>query len=386
MTRKANRYFGGTSLRSVSGARSPFPLLVALTVAFCFHSPPCPAEPATWRLFGGSFSTSWRSSVFHGHTEDCRTRICEKSDFENGNLDGSIGWRAGAERPVWKRARLEVLAGAELGVIHTEYNLSQRDVTMGELFAAGGLRLDVRSARFDLRAGAGAAAIDDGTRGGFASFVEIAGELPIGRSTALRVGARRANHGGPRSDDFSVLLVSGGTGATGPSLWDFTWTLGVSEPGSAVGASRELTAAPFTRLSAHRRLGNDVRLGLSYVATAHESARRTDLYFGIPGNRRGTTIQGFALALDRERTAWRNVRWRYGAGVESSSWEDEHGLLLSRRGEPLRAGVEFAASGAIDVILPVRRGMRFVVGAEQLYWLGIRMGELRVRSGVELSR
>jgi hypothetical protein len=80
------------------------------------------------------------------------------------------------------------------------------------------------------------------------------------------------------------------------------------------------------------------------------------------------------------------VRWRYGAGVESSSWEDEHGLLLSRRGEPLRAGVEFAASGAIDVILPVRRGMRFVVGAEQLYWLGIRTGELRVRSGVELSR
>jgi hypothetical protein len=256
---------------------------------------------------------------------------------------------------------------------------------MGELFAAGGLRLDLRLARLDLRAGAGGAAIDDGSHGGFASFVEVAGELPIENSAAVRVGARRANHGGPRSDDFSVLLVSGGPGATGRSLWDFTWTLGISEPGGAIGASRELTAAPFTRLSSHRRLGNDLRLGLSYVATAHESARRTDLYFGISGNRRGTTIHGFALALDQERRAWGNARWRYGAGVEGSSWEDEHGLLLTRRGEPLRGGVEFAASGTLDAVIALRKGMRVVVGAEQLYWFGIRMGELRVRSGVEIS-
>lgn len=362
-----------------------FPFFVGLFIAFYSFPATSAAEPATWRLFGGSFNTSWRSTVFHGHSEDCRTRICEQSDFENANLDRSIGWRAGAERAVWKRGRFEVLTGAELGVIHTEYNLSQRDVTMGELFAAGGLRLDFRLARLDLRAGAGGAAIDDGSRGGFASFVEVSGELPIGNSTAVRIGARQADHGGARSDDFSILLVSEGSGAPGPSAWDFAWTFGLSEPGSAVGASRELTAAPFTRLSGHRRLGNDVRLGLSYVATAHESARRTDLYYGVSGNRRGTTIFGFALALDRERRAWGNVRWRYGAGVEGSSWEDEHGLLLTRRGEPLRAGVEFAASGTLDAVIPLRKGMRVVVGAEQLYWLGIRMGELRVRSGVEIS-
>jgi hypothetical protein len=362
------------------------PLRFRLAVALAVVCPSAAvAEPALWRFFAGSFQTAWQSEVFHGHTEDCRTRACERSDFEKGNLDGSIGWRAGAERAVWRRGRFEVLAGAEIDVVHTEYNLSQRDFTIGELFAAGGLRVDLGVARLDLRAGAGGAAIDDGTRAGLASFVEVSAEVPLSGSAAVRLGGRRAIHGKPRSDEISILLVSGATGAADTSAWDVAWIFGFSEPGRALGRSRDLTTAPLARFSLHRRLPPGLRLGLSYGTTAHESARRTDLYFGVPGNSRGATIQGFAAALDKDSRAFGNVRWRYGVGVEVSSWEDEYGLLLSRGTKPLEAGVDVAAAAALSLAIPVGRNLRVVVGAEQLYWVGIRMGELRMVSGLEIS-
>lgn len=358
-----------------------------MAVALAVVCPPAAiAEPATWRIFAGSFHTSWSSDVFHGHTEDCRTRACERSDFENANLDGSIGWRAGAERSIWKRGRFEVLAGVELDLVHTEYNLSQRDVAIAEILAAGGARLELGFARLDFRAGAGAVAIDDGTEAGLASFVEGAVEVPLSRLSAVRVGARRAAHGGPRSDEISVLLVSGAIGGPESSAaWDLAWTFGFSEPGHLFGRSRDLTTAPLTRFSLYRRLDRGLRLGLSYVTTAHESARRTDLYFGVPGNRRGVTIEGFALLFDRDRETSRSVRWRYGAAIEVSSWEDEYGLLLARGLQPLRAGLDAAAAATLGLAVPAGRGLRVVVGAEQLYWFGIRMGELRLQSGIEIS-
>jgi hypothetical protein len=357
-----------------------------LAVALAVVSPPIAvAEPAGWRLFAGTFHTAWQSEVFHGHTEDCRTRACERSDFEKGNLDGSIGWRAGAERAVWRRGRFEVLAGAEVDVVLTEYNLSQRDFAIGELLAAGGLRVDLGVARLDLRAGAGGAAIDDGTRAGLASFVELSAEVPLSSSAAVRLGARRAFHGEPRSDEISILLVSGATDAPDTSAWDVAWIFGFSEPGRALGRSRDLTTAPLACFSLYRRLPSGLRLGLSYVTTAHESARRTDLYFGVPGNSRGATIQGFAAALDKDSRAFGNVRWRYGVGVEVSSWEDEYGLLFSSGTRPLEAGIDVAAAAALGLAIPIHRNLRVVVGAEQLYWVGIKMGELRLLSGIEIS-
>ena len=53
--------------------------------------------------------------------------------------------------------------------------------------------------------------------------------------------------------------------------------------------------------------------------------------------------------------------------------------------QPLRAGIDAAAAATLGLAVPVGRGLRVVVGAEQLYWFGIRMGELRLPSGIEIS-
>lgn len=363
-------------------------ILLVSIVGLCFLPISLESQVPGWRLFGGSFNTSWRTEGFHGHSEDCRTRTCERSDFRKGNLDNAIGFRAGAERPLWKVGRLELLAGGELAVIHTEYNLSQRDITMGELLVAGGVSWDFGPARLVFRSGAGVAAHDDGASG-LASFRELAAEVPLGGGTAVRVASRDAKHAGPRARDYSILLVMGSEDTRGRgsriSDWRMTWSFGISQPGGAVGDTLSLSSAPFSRLSVHRRLFGENRIGLSFVTTAHESRRRTDLYYGIPGNERGKDIDGVLLTWDREGRAWGDLRWRLVGGIEAASWKDEFGLLLAESGRPLRAGIETAGVGGLEGVLPIGKRIRFVVGAEKLYWFRIGLGELRFRSGVEIA-
>jgi hypothetical protein len=343
------------------------------------------ARGETWRFFGGSFETDWHvASPPRGHKEDCRTRACDDRDLREGNLDRSIGYRAGTERPLLQKGRWEVFAGAELGVVFTEYNSSQRDVRIGEAFVVGGGRVDLGPLALLARVAGGGSAFDDG-RAGFSHFLESAAEVPMSRKTGIRLAARRARHGAPRAKEYSILLMDFGGPPRQGGPWSFGWSIGLSDPGRGAGESLALSAAPFSRLSIFRSLPDRPdRFALSLQATAHESEAKT-VFFGTPGNERGKTVHVGAATWHRELALRQHVRWRYGIGIELSNWDDDHSLLLNKAGEPIEAGFEVGALASLEGMAAIRPGLRLVVGAEKAYWRSVGLGELRLRIGVEIQ-
>lgn len=339
------------------------------------------AQP--WRLFAGSFETNWSILGPPGHTEDCRTRHCDDRDLARGNLDRSIGYRLGAERSVTRRGRWELFLGGELGVVFSEYNSSQRDIRIGEAMLVGGGRADLGFVAVLGRFGGGGGAFDDG-RADLAHFFEAAIDLPLGKA-ALRLAARTANHAGPRSTDYSVLLVDLGERSRGDRVWWLGWSFGISDPGRGAGDSLSLSAAPYSSFSIHRAVGaGKDHLGFLVRSSAHESEAKTE-YFGVSGNERSQTIHSAAVTWHREHRASVAAGLRYGLGLEVGNWEDEHSLLLDGSGDSLSMGFEAGLLGQIDGILDVAPGVRLLLGIEKTYWRSFGLGELRLRAGFEIS-
>ena len=340
-----------------------------------------PAEP--WRVFAGSFETQWNVLGRQGHVEDCRTHRCDDRDLARGNLDRSLGYRLGAERAVLIRGRWEIFLGGELGVVFTEYNSSQRDIRIGEAMLAGGGRVDLGIAAVLARVGGGGGAYDDG-RADLAHFFEAAIDLPLGKA-GLRLAARSANHAGPHATDYSVLVVDMGGRPRSDRIWSLGWSFGISDPGRGVGRSLSLSSAPHSSLSIHRAVvpGRDF-LGLLIRSSAQESEAKSE-YFGVSGNERGQTIHAAALTWHREHRTSGRAGWRYGLGLEVGNWEDEHSLLLDDSGDSISAGFEAGFLGHIDGTLHVAPGVRLIFGIEKTYWRSLGLGELRLRTGFEIS-
>lgn len=107
-------------------------------------------EPTSYR---GAFHFRWRTTDGkHGHIADCRTEACDRDDFARGNLDNAFGLRLGLERAIARRGQLRLVAGGEAQMLFTEYNLSQRDLVIGELLGFAGGSLDLGPLRLVTRA------------------------------------------------------------------------------------------------------------------------------------------------------------------------------------------------------------------------------------------
>jgi hypothetical protein len=340
-------------------------------------------EPA-WRIYGGGFHYRWLTTGGeHGHLEDCRSKACDDADWRRANLDNAFGWRAGAERELLKAGRLRVLAGLEGAVLFSEYNSSQRDFALVEGLATGGIEIDLKKLRVLARAGAGGAATPGAGRGGVASFWEGGIDVPFGASAALRLGARRGRHAGPRTEEVSVLVVARPRGPES-SPWALAWWWGVSEPGHVVGRDLKLTRAPCWHLAAHRRLGGGRhRLGLTLGGVGHESSLRSPLG-EVPGNQRGRSVLEAGLSWEREQGGEGRLRWRWGLGLRTGTFRDDDApFLVGEGGRTVKAQVEAALVAGVAVEL-ARLGELSVLGSlEQVYWPGLRLGELRLAAGVE---
>jgi hypothetical protein len=159
----------------------------------------------------------------------------------------------------------------------------------------------------------------------------------------------------------------------------------MSDPGRGAGESLALSAAPFSRLSAHRAIGRrGHRAGLAVQTTAHESEAKT-VYFGVSGNERGKSVHSAALTWHREPHAGGPRRWRYGLGLEFANWDDDHSLLNDPSGKPVEGGFETGLLAHIGGTADIAPGARLVLGAEKAYWSRIGLGEVRFILGVEIS-
>ena len=158
------------------------------------------------------------------------------------------------------------MAGGELDVLFTEYNLSQRDFTLGAVMVVGGVDLDLGAVRPLLRAGGGAAGGDG--RGGAAWFWEAGVDVPLAANAALRIATRRAELRRAGHQELSLLLVATPGGGPRISRWSVGWAWGARgrERWSATTSS-----CRGRRSGAWRR---SARSGSTAIASASTSARR----------------------------------------------------------------------------------------------------------------
>ncbi|NOZ79336.1 MAG: phosphatase PAP2 family protein [Acidobacteria bacterium] len=339
-----------------------------------------PGEP-DWSW--GAFHFRWRTTGGkHGHTGDCRTPECDRQDFARGNLDNSFGLRAGLETAIWRRGHLSVFAGTEMQVMSTEFNLSQRDLLIGELDGVGGVSFQLGAVKLVAKGGAGGVLTSDGA-GGIGRFIEAGFETPASSAAGLRWGFRRAWHAGPSTDEVSLSLVVRPDQGERESRWAIGWSAGLSFPGLATGRSRSLSTAPTWQLAALRSAEDSPwRFGFAVGSTSHESTVRTN-YGEVPGNQRGKEIFDFAILADRlfaQTGAW---SVRAGGGLRAARWEDRTPLLLGKDGRPIDASTELAALVSVAARIEIGRNIGLTGRAEQVYWPSLRLGELRFSVGLE---
>ena len=331
---------------------------------------------ASWRIYTGGYGTAWHTTGgHHGHDVDCpadeQHDRCESSDFARANLDNSIGFRLGAEqRRDW------LVYGAELNLVSTEYNISQRDFYIGSGLATAGAVTEFFHVTWGLRGGAGVAASDDGHFGG-TLMAEASAEVPLDDAVALRLSYRESALllGGEslRLRDTAFLMVFGDT--PGASQWRFGASAGVSSPGLLFGEDLDLSRAPFTRLTAARRIGARSAVGISYLTAAHESTRKT-VFMGFPENERGKTINGIGIDWTAEVLTAPRYFIEIGAGAELADWSDEHQLL------PVDGGTEVAPVVRLSAGIPLTARLALIATSEHLYWTGISLGESRLSIGI----
>ncbi|HEY0158461.1 MAG TPA: hypothetical protein VGF28_14355 [Thermoanaerobaculia bacterium] len=331
---------------------------------------------ASWRIYTGGIGTAWRTTGgLHGHNVDCppdqQHDRCESSDFARANLDNSIGFRLGGEQRRSWLPRADLVTGAELSVASTEYNVSQRDIYIASAVATAGAVTDFLHVTWGLRGGAGAAASDDGQAGGTV-MAEASAEVPLASGVRFRAAYRESallmSGESLRMRDTSFLMVFGDTPA--PSPWRFSAGVGISSPG-LFGEDLDLSRAPFTRLTAARRLSERSAIGVTYMTSAHESTQKT-VFMGYPENERGKTITG--AGIDWTTEVLTRPRWfvEVGGGLEVADWSDEHQLL------PRSAGTELAPVVKLSAGFALTAHLALVATTEQLYWTGIELGESRV--------
>lgn len=360
------------------------------------------AQADPWRTWAGGFTSRWNTLGHHGHDqpgcgEETGRRTggaagidkpdCDATDFARANLDDSIGFRAGAERDLWTRGPLHLVGGADAGVSHTEFNLSQRDFSLlsGSLFS--GVDLEIARFRLGARYGIGAFATTTNHQLGAMHFTELSATLPLRGGAAVRVSRRNfrlSQMHSARSRDLSVVLVSDGS-ESGRSSWEFSATTGTTHPGLGMGSDRELRGTAMNRMTAARRLPwRGLDLEMSWSSTAHESSVPS-IFLGYDGNFRSRTIDGYGVAVAQAIPFGDVLSVRWSAGVELADWRDEH-RLLTRDSAELVAGIEAALTAGVTARLQLQPHLAIQTSLHHVYWRAIDLGEVRWTTGIVLTR
>jgi hypothetical protein len=385
----------------------------------------CASEAAgQTRTYAGSMSSAWRTIGQHGHDQPpCAERRisplevgwldaypnCNPVDFARGNLDNSIGFRAGRERDWLRSGAFSFVGGIEGSLNYTEYNLSQSDFIFATANAFAGVDYRMGSVSLGGRIGAGPFATTDGAEYGFQHVEGVHITLPLHPGAAIRVSHQSMSvfrssktldlYGAgpavlststtllrhPRARETAILIVTSPE-YLGASSWEYSASTGSTFPGGPIGGSRMLRPSSYSEISAFRSLpwyGLDARV--TWIASAHESSRPTT-FLGYDGNYRSKTIQGLGLGVSRSTgRVPEQFSMRYGAGVEVADWRDEH-QLLTRDNQPLTGGVETAIvlDGAFR--WHVGRNVALETSFTKAYWPGIDLGEIRVGFGLVVTR
>jgi hypothetical protein len=390
--------------------------LTATLLLAVFSSLPALAQ-SHWRTYIGTFSSRWKTRGLHGHDqplcaparmisfEDGRVFLidspdCGPSDFARANLDNSIGFRLGRERDFAAWGPLRLGAGVEGGISHTEYNISQVDFTLVSAALTGGADLSFSHFGAGARVGLGVFTSTAASIGGMHSFRELHVTLPLRPGASVRFSRRTSREDRPRADANVLALYPGlkpRTEATETSLmfvatpdskgsteWDFAATSGTSTPGIG-GKDLGLHSAAFQRLTVFRDLGGGgkTQLAMSWTSSAHESNYFTT-YNGYPGNQRGKTINGFAVAATRTLTLPWHLSLQAGGGIEVADWRDPHHLLVDRD-ETVAGGVELAFAARASLRSELSPGVAIDATFEQLRWRSIGLGEARWSFGIVLT-
>ncbi|HEX8173311.1 MAG TPA: hypothetical protein VF824_22445 [Thermoanaerobaculia bacterium] len=373
------------------------------------------AHASEWRTFSGGFTSRWKTVGPHGHDQPycaehptltyfpngailAEVPSCNPADFARGNLDDSIGFRAGRERDVLALGPLRLVGGAEASVSYTEYNITQNDVALLSGALAAGADLTVRGVRIGARYGAGPFVTTDAQELGILRYAETTITLPLRNGAAVRISRRDSdalrrwgevaspeeNRRSPAAREISVLLVASPE-TRGSSLWEFGTATGTTAPGLGVGSARSLRHTAFTRANASRQLQwHDLQLDLSWSSTAHESALPST-FRGYDNNFRSKTINGFGIGAARSRALFGRGTLRYGGGIELADWRDEH-KLLTRNGEELVAGVEVGVTASVAARFPLGPHLAFESLLQKVYWPQLDLGEARLAFGLTLTR
>jgi hypothetical protein len=368
------------------------------------------------RTYAGTFNTRWRTIGPHGHdqpacapveivqlshgTNVVRQPDCNPSDFARGNLDNSIGFRAGRERDLLARGAWSIVGGVEGAMNYTEYNLSQADFVLLTAAATGGVDVALGPLTLGMRAGLGPFMTSDGAQKGLNQFHGAHLTFPMRNGVGVRVarqtmrmfladGAYQGNdveRRHPRAAETSVLLVATPASRLGRKLvWEFSASTGTTTPGGPIGSSRMLRSSAFTTVSAFRDLPWHGLYGrVSWVSSAHESARPTS-FLGYDGNYRSKTIDSIGLGVGRAHSLPWHLSMRYGAGVETADWRDDH-QLLTRNGAELIGGVELGLNADVALRFHIGGHLALETAYQRVYWQGIDLGEGRWSLGMVVTK
>ena len=330
---------------------------------------------AETRTYAGGFNTRWNTTGWHGHDQplcpaaaERGAAACNDSDYDNANLDNSIGFRLGRERDVRSRGPVHFVLGAEAAFLDSEYNLSQDHVVFFSASAVAGVDYTHRGARIGVRGGGGPFLTSDG-RTGAEAFAELGATVPVRPGAAVRV----AHRFGLRRGETSIILVASPHAAA--SRWEFAASTGTSHPDGL-----DLRPAAFHRTAAFFSVTSTLQTHASWTATAHESTRQST-FLGFAGNERGKTIEALGVGVRHSRPISPSWSFRYGGGIELADWADDHQLL----GE-IVAGNEWGLAAGAAIRFALARHAAIEGTFEQIAWLDLDLGETRWGLGLVLTR
>ena len=362
-----------------------------------------PTLNAQTRTYAGMFTSNWKTIGPHGHDQPwCADPIvvifpngailtqgvdCNREDFARGNLDNSLGFRAGLERVFLAGGPFALVGGVEGSLSHTEYNLTQIDIAIASVAATAGADLRLGPVTIGGRYGIGGFGTSDQNEFGVQQHIGLEVTVPIRADAGLRVSHRSSQlREDIRVTETSFLLVTSPEHRAASSKWEFAASTGTSTPGSGpLGSSRGLSAAAYSKITAWRDLPwHRLQARLSWAESGHESSLPST-FLGYDDNYRSKTIDGYALGVSRITSLGEHFSVRYGAGVEVSDWRDEH-YLLTRYGEEIVAGIEPGWSGDAAVRWHFAPNLALEGSLEKLYWQRLDLGETRWGFGLVVTK
>lgn len=361
--------------------RSLIPGSLGLALLGLFFAPAASAgESSQLRLFVGGTHYRWRTVGPHGHWAECRSPACDDEDWRRGNLDNALGFRLGVER-AWSASRgFSLLAGGEVDLLFTEYNLSQRDVVLGGAFATTGAMLGGEGGGLTAQVGVGVFASSDG-RGGSAGFLELGAEAAVSPAARLRLSARRLWLGSVAAEEASVTLRAT-PGRPGGAAWSVEMGLGGAWPGLGGREDGGLGRGALWQLQAGRRLGGgEHQVGL-LLGSANRESRWESTYQGVPGNQRGREVWEVGAWWNRTLVGGGAWELRGGLTARVGEWSDEDAILRAPGGEGREAGVEGGIGATVASGWRLGDGVRLVATLEPVLWPAVDFTELRARLGL----